>query len=82
MLELEAEPSDFEVEPDNWPTVLAWCLMTTQWRMGPSGCHGLDYTAVDVVMRRRGIEDVDGLVFAGLQVMEGAALAAMHEARR
>lgn len=49
----------------------------TQWRHGFGGPVGLDYTAVDVALRRFRIADDDGEVFAGLQVMEFAALKAM-----
>jgi hypothetical protein len=46
--------------------------------VGPSGGQltGLDYSAVDVVLRRRKAADD---VFDDLQVMELAALAAMGE---
>jgi hypothetical protein len=49
----------------------------TQWRTGFDGPVGLDYTAVDVALRRLRIEDEDGALFAGLQVMEFTALRAM-----
>ena len=52
----------------------------TQWRVsGMGGAVGLDYQAVDVVMRRLRIEDGDGELFAGLQVMEIAALKALKD---
>lgn len=39
---------------------------------------GLDYTAVDVAMRRLRLDDPDGQLFEGLQVMEHAALRVLH----
>jgi hypothetical protein len=71
---------EFEVESENWPTVVAFMAAQTQWRTGPDGRRiGLDYVAVDVLLRRRGIEDERGSIFAGMQVMEFAALEAMAE---
>lgn len=62
---------DFEVDPDCWETVMAWLRVQTQWRTGGAGLVGLDYVAVDVVLRRTAAADD---VFEGLQVMERAAL--------
>jgi len=56
----------------------AWMRVQTQWRAGMGGYYGLDYAAVDVALRRARIEDDDGAIFAGLQVMEFAALRAMN----
>ncbi|MCE2910213.1 MAG: DUF1799 domain-containing protein [Burkholderiaceae bacterium] len=70
----------FEVLPENWPTLLAFLAVQTQWRIGGMGHPvGLDYQGVDVALRRLRIEDPDGELFAGLQVMEIAALDAMKE---
>lgn len=66
------------IDPDCWPTVLLFLRVQTQWRQGGmGGAIGLDYTAVDVVMRRARIEDPDGELFEGLQIMETAALKIM-----
>lgn len=67
----QAKPEDFAVDPDNWDTLTAWLRVQTQWRVGMSGPVGLDYVAVDVVLRRLGL---GGDVFDGLQIMERAAL--------
>lgn len=77
----EASPAeDFEVFPENWPVVDLFLRLQTQWRFTGMGvAAGLDYTAVDVVMRRLRIEDLDGSIFAGLQVMEVAALNAVRD---
>lgn len=48
----------------------------TQWRMGFSGPTGLDYNAVEILLRRFPVSN-ETEVFEGLQLMEGAALKAM-----
>ncbi|MBY6091078.1 DUF1799 domain-containing protein [Maritimibacter alkaliphilus] len=74
------EDDAFEIWPENWHSLIAWIACETQWRvMSGSGGNwylGLDYTAVDVVMRRLKLEDE---VFADLQEMERTALATFAE---
>lgn len=84
--QISAEPEGFEVHPANWPSVCTFLACETQWRAvaGMAGGPiwlGLDYPAVDVVLRRSGAEDPD-MVFADLQTMEDAALAVFAEARQ
>lgn len=68
------------VWPDNRPAVLVFLAMRTQWRVGMSGCTGLDYAALGEVWERVGIDAADrSAVFADLQHVERGALAAMHE---
>lgn len=74
---------DFEVMPCNWQSVCAFLACETQWRAVPMTLGqlgqvitdlvwlGLDYVAVDVVLRRIGAGDE---VFADLQLMERVAL--------
>lgn len=76
---LQGVETCFEVEPENWQTMQVWMWVQTQWRVGVNGRIGLDYTAVDVVMRRLNVRDEDGVIFTGLQVMEIAALSKLHE---
>lgn len=77
------EAAGFKVMPVNWPAVLAFLGLETQWRS--IGLHtrmfltGFDYTAVDAFLRRRGLPDN---VFDDLQIMENAALAALNEVYR
>jgi hypothetical protein len=53
--------------------------MQTQWRTGMSGATGLDYNALEPVMRLQGIKKRDQTeVFAGVRVMEIAALEVMR----
>ena len=80
-----APPADdeaFEIMPANWNAVYAWLRCETQWRVVATGTAvirlGLDYTGVDVVLRRMGLADPDA-VFADLGVMEMAALKVLRE---
>lgn len=84
---LEKPPESFGVWAENWRVVTAWLDVQTQWRLvalggGTQLIHvGLDYAGVSawielfVPFRRR------REVMAGLQLMERAALAALHEIR-
>ncbi len=76
---LEDDEQELEIEPDCWPTVQAWMRIQTQWRTTFGGYTGLDYPAVFQVLDRLKIADPDGELFAGLQVMEFAALKAMKD---
>lgn len=73
----EAEET-VEVWAPNWPAVCAFLACETQWRASATMAGlvwiGLDYTAVDVALRRRGL-DCD---FADLQAMEDAALTILN----
>ncbi len=78
-----AEPEAFEVMRGNADAIEAWLALETQWRClsGPTGAIlwlGLDYSAVDVVLRRLKLADPDQ-VFADLQIMEGAALGEINK---
>ncbi|PRD45422.1 hypothetical protein C5748_03840 [Phyllobacterium phragmitis] len=77
----DAEPEDHvEVWSECWNAFLIWLDCETQWRVaaGMSGFHwlGLDYTAVDVVLRRR---NADNAIFDDLRLMEAAALETFGE---
>lgn len=66
--------ANFVVEPENWPAVLLFLSLSSQWRVGGMGDFlGLDYAAVEAVMR---IKQVRGksAVFDDLQIMERSAL--------
>lgn len=57
-----------------------FAAMRTQWRVGMSGPTGLDYAALPEVWRRCQVAPHQrNEVFLDLQVLEQAALAAMHE---
>lgn len=72
----------FEVHPANWASLRAFLDCETQWRVAATMAGmfwlGLDYVAVDVVLRRSKYADPDA-VLADLQVMEGAALKVFGE---
>ncbi|WP_353428767.1 DUF1799 domain-containing protein [Paracoccus denitrificans] len=75
----------FEVLPPNADAIDAWLACQTQWRiaagMGGIAYLGLDYGAVDVVLRRMRFADPDA-VLADLLVMEGAALKVLGETEK
>lgn len=77
---------DFEVEvgvwPDCWASFECFAAMQTQWRTGMVGATGLDYVALEPVMRLQGIPKADrNSTFEDVRVMEMAALAVMQERR-
>ncbi len=71
----------FQIWRPNWPAVMGFLECETQWRCiatyGGLIWLGLDYTAVDVVLRRLGFPDH---VFAEIQHMETAAIDVLREA--
>ncbi|WP_353429035.1 DUF1799 domain-containing protein [Paracoccus denitrificans] len=84
-LAISAEAEAFEVLPPNADALDAWLACQTQWRiaagMGGIAYLGLDYGAVDVVLRRMRFADPDA-VLADLLVMEGAALKVLGETEK
>ena len=63
--------------PENWDTVEMFLRLQTQWRIGMGGPIGLDYSAVEWLLRLYEVKDQRALL-EDLQIMEGAALAAMN----
>lgn len=67
----------------NWDSVTAFLACQTQWRLalGMAGAVwlGLDYAAVDVVLRHRAAE---AHVFDDLRVMEAEALKVLQRASK
>lgn len=63
---------------ENWPAVLFFSRLSTQWRTGIGCQSGLDYTAVLALLRtlRLPRTEFDAL-FEDVQVMEGEALREM-----
>lgn len=68
-------PPSCTVWPCNSPSVSLFEGMLTQWRVGPSGVVGLDYSVLPIVARSRGIAPrrINALL-PDLQVMEDEAL--------
>ena len=81
--ELTTQPSrDFLVLAENWPTVMMFERMETQWRSGPGGAIGLDYS---VLLGPDGLFSLYGVrhrraMLEDLRIMEVAALNKMREA--
>lgn len=80
-IEAESREKEFEVWPENWATVEAFLLVSTQWRvvqqgggMAPGHTYwiGLDYAGVAVGLSGHGI-DATPEIWRGLRVMEAAA---------
>jgi hypothetical protein len=68
-----------EVWPENWPHVLLFEAMSTQWRVGPGGAIGLDYGVLPTVMRLEGVPRADWPeAFTALRILESAALEEMR----
>ena len=69
-----------QIWPENWRSVRIAAAMMTQWRVGPAGAIGMDYTALPVVEVRIGGEPGDPAdEFAALQVIEAEMLTLMRD---
>jgi len=70
-----------EVWPDAWTAFCLFEALGTQWRLGPGGPSGLDYTAIPGTAKMIGIKRREmAEAFHDLRVMENEALAVMAEA--
>lgn len=77
----DIETEDVEVWPDVWPAFCLFEALGTQWRLGPGGPSGLDYTAVPCTAKMIGLKHRElSEAFNDLRVMENEALALMAEA--
>ena len=71
---------DCLIFPDNWPTVMIFRDISTQWRVGMSGPVGLDYNVLPMIFGLRSVpRDERAEIFDGIQTMESAALEAIRE---
>ncbi|MDD9875788.1 MAG: DUF1799 domain-containing protein [Gammaproteobacteria bacterium] len=69
---------EYDVWPENKPTVELFLACATQWRIASmGGVIGLDYQAVSVVAKARGIALAE--VFDSLVIMEGEAARRLNE---
>lgn len=68
----------FSVWPENWPTIIMWSRIQTQWRTGAAGAIGLDYTILPWFIKLYEVEEPKTML-EDLQVMESAALTAMSK---
>ena len=78
--QLEAVKRDFEVWEDNWEAVMMFLKMQTQWNVSMSGLVGLNYPALETLIRLYKIEEPLEL-FEKVQVIERAALVKMNTKR-
>jgi hypothetical protein len=79
---LKTEPTDYEVLPENWQTVMLFLACQTQWRTGGmGGVVGLDYNVVFKMMQVYKIED-EKQQLEDLQIMEGAVLSKIAKRRK
>ncbi|QKL71504.1 hypothetical protein HI806_09525 [Ralstonia solanacearum] len=77
LADIQPEPPD--IWPENATTVEVFAHLGTQWRIGARGPIGLEYAAIPVVLMLLRVpphEHAD--VFAGIRIMEHAALAQMN----
>lgn len=63
----------FEVLPENWESVQLFIRCQTQWRTSMAGLIGLDYGAVQWLLRLYEVEEPRA-VLEDLQIMEAAVL--------
>jgi hypothetical protein len=77
-LQSKEESKNFEVWEENWEVVIMILRMSTQWNTGMSGATGLHYPSLEWLCKLYSVKDPVA-VFEGVQIMEMAALAAMHE---
>ncbi len=70
----------FRVLPCNWPALMVFLTLDTQWRRGPMGHRlGIDYTAIEPVLRLMGVQRKKWTeTFARLRTLESAALEALQ----
>lgn len=69
--------TQYEVCEENWQTVLIFTKLWTQWVYTQGVAVGLNYNSVEVLFRLEKVKD-RSKVFAGIQIMESAALKIMH----
>ncbi|AWL04226.1 DUF1799 domain-containing protein [Massilia oculi] len=70
-----------EIWPENLLAYDVFAALGTQWRVGMGGATGLDYAAVPVVLRLKGVLRAEWTqLFEDLRVMESAALQTMRPA--
>ena len=74
--------ADQEVYPDVWPALDMLIDMQTQWRVGAAGATGMDYTALETLMRVKRVKTADRADLLGdVRRMESAVLGLWREQR-
>lgn len=78
--QLEAVKRDFEVWEENWEAVMMFLRMQTQWNVSMNGLVGLNYQALETLIRLYHVKEPVEL-FERVQVIERAALVKMNSKR-
>lgn len=66
--------------PCNLPAWRHWQAVQTQWRMGPAGATGLDYTGVRAYFDLQGLKKPEQKdIFESIQAAERGTLTALAE---
>ena len=83
VLEQRRQEQTAEVWPDNEQAALLFEAVGTQWRVGPGGAYGLDYSVLFHKMDRMQLtpQRYEELEYE-VRVIESAALSAIHEEKR
>ena len=74
---LEAVQEDFEVWDENWEAMMMFLRMQTQWNVSMNGLVGLNYQALETLIRLYHVKEPVEL-FERVQVIERAALVKMN----
>lgn len=78
----DPQPDVVDVWPDLYEAFGLFEALQTQWRISMAGATGLDYAAVPLVARMRGIATAAlRALWPDLQAMERKALVLMHQRR-
>lgn len=73
---------EFWLWPENEEAFLFWLTVQTQWTVGPHGPTGLNYSGIEVCMRRRAVRASErNRLFELMQAMERATLNEWAKAR-
>ena len=78
--QLEAVKHNFEVWEENWEAVMMFLKMQTQWNVSMRGLVGLNYQALETLIRLYHVKEPVEL-FEKVQVIERAALVKMNSKR-
>ena len=78
--QLEAVQADCEVWDENWEAVMMFLRMQTQWNVSMNGLVGLNYQALETLIRLYHVKEPVEL-FERVQVIERAALVKMNSKR-
>lgn len=64
-----------DIWPENWPALLVYDAMRTQWSVGMAGAIGLRYEALPLALEMQGIARADWPdTIAGVRAMEAETL--------